>query len=113
MGKSRYANRVAKGANWLDRCGPYHWWWEIDLDQLNMAETKACILGQLYGDYGQVQRIDKIAHGFTIDDGLHDISVSKYERAGHWLDLHRCWLIELEVRSHRDIGLEVRSRRDD
>lgn len=42
--------RVAAGAARLDREWP-GWWKRIDLEQLNVGDDCACILGQLEGDY--------------------------------------------------------------
>lgn len=45
------AQRVAAGAAWLDANLP-DWEARIDLERLDLSEAKLCILGQLFGDYG-------------------------------------------------------------
>ena len=43
--------RVARGAQLLDREGPTGWREQIECDTLDLSDCKQCILGQLYGDY--------------------------------------------------------------
>ena len=44
------ADLVAAGAAWLDTNRP-GWVADIDLDLLDMADDRNCILGQLYGNF--------------------------------------------------------------
>jgi hypothetical protein len=46
------AERVARGAALLDQYRP-GWADEIDLHELRIESGSDCVLGQLYGDYGE------------------------------------------------------------
>ena len=43
-------DRIARGVKLLDEQNP-GWRRKLDLEELNLGSTKACILGQVYGDY--------------------------------------------------------------
>jgi hypothetical protein len=45
------AERVAAGVAWLDAEVP-DWWRDIRLDRLEMASCTRCVLGQVFGEYG-------------------------------------------------------------
>lgn len=84
--------RIESGAALLDRQSP-GWFRRIDLARLDMKSCTFCILGQLYGSYGNGQRSLGIhylggpaAFGF---DGKH----------GHEFGaLAECWRIYMEIR---------------
>lgn len=42
--------RVRAGAAWLDASGPEGWAGQIDLPELDILNTRKCVLGQLYGE---------------------------------------------------------------
>jgi hypothetical protein len=46
------AERVARGAALLDQYRP-GWTGEIDVHELRIESGSDCVLGQLYGDYGE------------------------------------------------------------
>ena len=43
--------RVGAGARFLDTHGLQSWWDRIDLDTLDVYDTRLCPLGQLFGSY--------------------------------------------------------------
>lgn len=45
------AERVQRGIDWLNANRP-GWFHEIDLDNLQMSDCHQCVLGQLYGHFG-------------------------------------------------------------
>jgi hypothetical protein len=57
------AERVERGAGWLDTARP-GWWTTFDLDRFSLADGCACVVGQLAG------------HDFddAVDDGWLDLT---------------------------------------
>ena len=53
--------RVIRGVKFLDEHYP-GWLQEIDVDRLNLEHYSNCVLGQLYGDFG---------------DGMYDLELSE------------------------------------
>jgi hypothetical protein len=53
MSVNPYDIRVALGAQFLDAIKP-DWVDSIDLDRLHMESGRLCMIGQLFGDYGNV-----------------------------------------------------------
>ena len=47
-----YESSVAKGAAFLDKEADFDWRERIDVTTLDLGVADRCILGQLYGDYG-------------------------------------------------------------
>jgi hypothetical protein len=95
MFRETTAVSVARGAALLDQYRP-GWADEIDLDELRLESGSDCVLGQLYGDYGEGRaqlRILDTAYsqdlGFTAGlDGP----------AADWFGLNRCWRALIEDR---------------
>jgi len=61
--------RVRTGATFLNRVKP-GWWEEIDLERLDMLDTRLCLCGQLYGRHKNAYRAlrlspaDFVLYGF-------------------------------------------------
>lgn len=51
MSRRNYDQAVRNGAALLDERGPVGWRHRIDTEALRLADTHACVLGQLYGHY--------------------------------------------------------------
>lgn len=47
-----YQERARRGAAFLDEHRTDHWRERIDLDKLDIGNECTCVLGQLYGHYG-------------------------------------------------------------
>lgn len=96
------ADRVAAGAAWLDEHHP-GWVDRIDLDRLNLADRKACVLGQMFGDFNAApselleayETDDEVVHGNrSVALGFDLITTFELDRSpGHslltelWRDL--------------------------
>lgn len=52
MNRHELAKRVEAGARFLDARLP-GWPRQIDVDKLQISHAHACVLGQVYGDYGR------------------------------------------------------------
>lgn len=83
-----------RGKAWLDKIYP-NWWRKINLDFLDMSDSRRCILGQLYGDYTHAwnkyrDEIDFDDYGFSVS-ALED----KYEM---YAELEWLWIQEVEKR---------------
>jgi hypothetical protein len=53
--RSRMQKRVRTGVIFLNNVKP-GWWEKIDLDRLDMLDTKLCLCGQLYGRHKNAYR---------------------------------------------------------
>lgn len=87
------------GAEWVDH---------IDLKTLNLASGSACVLGQIYGDYEDGEKIlfgvyrgwrEASRYGFWTDSKLDDLAegAGAISREGTWNDLTAVWRRELEA----------------
>ena len=67
--RSRMRIRVRTGVIFLNEVKP-GWWEKIDLDRLDMLDTKLCLCGQLYGRHRNAYRVlnltpaDFVMYGF-------------------------------------------------
>jgi hypothetical protein len=80
---SYYLERAKQGAALLDEVADPDWREQLDLATLNMQNCEECVLGQLYGDYGE---------------GLAVVELSEYDAAefgfttnGSWTWLNKAW----------------------
>lgn len=86
--------RVAKGVALLDDKRP-GWRSEINTDILVMSDSRDCLLGQLYGDYGSgLQALD-----LWVEEDANKYSFGTpygFTTGGEtWNELHAAWDIEL------------------
>jgi hypothetical protein len=65
--------RVAKGIAYLDEFGPEDWFSRIDLSQLDIADPKWCVLGQVFAcDADEYNTTGYWAHQDTFDENTND-----------------------------------------
>ncbi len=67
---STIAERVARGAGWLDSALP-GWHREIDLNRLILSSPCRCVLGQLWGDYADSPLVDEHGDQAGVDRGFY------------------------------------------
>lgn len=88
------AEAAARGASFLDGEVPN---WShpnrIDLDALRLASCKRCVLGQLFGEYGE--GVDDLGLSETDEDTLGFFAVDH-----EWADLTEAWRAEIRKRRH-------------
>lgn len=105
------AARVERGAAYLTERRP-RWFWEVDLNQLNLRDPKRCVLGQLgEGDYPyndalmtlNLRRVDREPGfdrelGFDLRDDEYDLDCDERDKV--WNALHAEWVrVILELRA--------------
>lgn len=93
-------NNAKAGAKLLDEA-VMHWWYDIDITTLEMADSKRCILGQLFGhcDYG-LELLDEICgHTVQLDDC--GFSLTSF-RTQTWDELKNLWIDEIQLRRSGD-----------
>lgn len=97
LSETELRERVQRGMAFLDVDKPG---WEdcIDLERLDMSNCGDCVLGQIYGYYGNglgalytkstaINPLPAILHAFTRDNGNTD-----------WRDLKSIWIDEITKR---------------
>lgn len=82
-----YEENVKRGAAHLDMYGPSNWRNKIDVEKLDMADSKLCILGQLYGEYSDGYE----HHGLWVYDQREHLGFTAGDQ-GHLLDAWRKYL---------------------
>lgn len=99
---------VERGAALLSEQMP-RWEKEIDVDRLAIYDGECCVLGQVYGEYGdglQALGLDSMAgaaeHGFDSEIGMilharQDLGVPEDEMTDHQA-LQQAWIALLEER---------------
>lgn len=101
--------RVVQGAKYLDETSP-GWYKKIDTRKLHMKFGCNCILGQLYGNYGNFltdveNREGMGSHeswewsaglGFTLSE--EEDSGSDWDSRFLWLELDKFWATEINKR---------------
>ena len=84
---SRFANRVKKGAAWLDKKMP-GWREKINVETLNTFSAGRCVIGQTFGDYNTWNNEYSDAfcfrHGFNLCDSLSKYEVYRRELTMAW-----------------------------
>lgn len=89
--------QVKKGAELLDQENR-GWYWDVNIDALNMSYWNSCILGQLYGSYtGGLSELD-MADSEAEEHGL-------FRDNDDYHELHELWINEINAR--RDGSIEV------
>jgi hypothetical protein len=68
---------IRRGASLQDREGPAGWNQAIDKNRLDISERHSCVLGQLYGTYGEGKAVLAITaptgkYGFNLPVGTND-----------------------------------------
>lgn len=70
--------RIERGAKLLDRHAP-GWLHRVDLARLDMKSCESCMLAQLYGSYGEGQRVLGIARlGVATEFGFNGRSSPEF-----------------------------------
>ena len=98
--------RVVKGAALLDARIP-GWHERVNIQTLNLAGCKNCIIGQVIGDYCDAVDIDaslrktdvRMAHGFTANSG------TAFGQKETWRRLESAWVDAIAARLHPDASL--------
>lgn len=99
-----FKENIELGVAWLNEVKP-NWLEDIDLDTLNM-ETNDCILGQVFGDYFNVDFFVKYQgqfgpimdwakmdeYGFSTTEGYFPILQQEWKRK--ILELYRDWILK-------------------
>jgi hypothetical protein len=95
------ADRVAKGAAYLDEREP-GWWKRIDLDKLDLRKPCRCILGQLDTDRQEHDFWSLIAARFGLDVFEDDDQRLGFNAVGHseraFANLTAAWRALIEAR---------------
>lgn len=94
-------DNIKLGCELLDQTMP-DWYAHISLDNLHMSCGHSCILGQLYGDYFEGERILGIngaRYGF---ETMMNSSDTSREEAAKWGHLTRKWKKEIRARLYPD-----------
>jgi hypothetical protein len=76
---SSIEERVAAGARWLDLHRP-GWADRIDLDELDLSDPCACVLGQEYGSYAEAPEELWVEDDTCAKSGFNATRVRDYER---------------------------------
>lgn len=96
--RDRTRRAVRHGAALLDR-RQKDWRPRIDTYHLEMHDCDACVLGQLFGEFGngldilRIQEPKDEAYGFAVS---HDDE--EYFGFSAWMELGRCWREEIRRR---------------
>ena len=114
----KFADRVAAGARLLDEYSE-RWWEDVDLDRLDLSSCTQCVMGQLFGEYGDgldhfysehLEGFDGVedafedfvvGHGFDLASSVTSLYRSP-GRPNEWAELRLHWVYEIEFRrGHR------------
>jgi hypothetical protein len=88
---ARYAEWVDNGARFLDKEVP-GWWRRVSIETLDMATSRQCVLGQLFGSYsGGCERLGLERNSTT----QHLLGFEGYE--GEWRST--LWAAQIQYRS--------------
>lgn len=65
-----YSDRINLGVEWLDKVRP-DWFDSIDLDRLDISCIDNCVLGQVFGEFGNAPLLEEEIYelGFDINSG--------------------------------------------
>lgn len=89
---------VAAGAEWLDENFP-GWEWKIDLETLDMANCRECVLGQSLREFVASNNSSGYGYGCALQDKQMEVGTSEWRliayafvpdggnNEGLWLDL--------------------------
>lgn len=98
-----YAERVAKGVEWLDSVEP-NWRNMVDPEKLSMWSPYWCILGQVFGNYWRVAGNEDEECGCEFcsvptlyDDEVIDFGFNYLTNADEYKHLESEWLKVLSV----------------
>lgn len=93
MYRDTTADRVARGAALLDQYLP-GWTSEINLNELRIESGSDCVLGQLYGDYGDGR--DRV--GIRSTAHSESLGFTGGYTGGDWYGLNEAWRELIEDR---------------
>lgn len=91
------AERVAAGADWLDANWP-GWDYDVEPRILDLASDCKCILGQLYGDYGDGLSETDLTQDEARAFGFYAGVVGEEEATRDYPLLTEAWLKTIEAR---------------
>lgn len=78
---------IRRGVEILDERGPEGWRERIDLDRLNIAQARDCILGQCFGMYADGREAMNLTHAEVRDCGfVPTFSHSSSDLTASWHD---------------------------
>lgn len=82
--------RVKNGMMLLDEKHGPGWVWRIDVDTLALASTCRCVLGQVYGDYGDALDVLGLFNGRSAEHGF-TLTGSQEPEPVMWVELTTAW----------------------
>jgi len=99
--KKSIRKRIQKGIVALDKIRP-DWHWRINLSELDMKYSDACVLGLIFGDYNKLRLKGKSIDEFykwAYKNGFSPLcQAGKYDLA---------WLFPLTIRKHNKLWKEA------
>lgn len=89
--------KVAAGAMLCDMQDPW-WYRKINRDLLQMQSCSLCIMGQLYGIFGEGLRILGITLGEPYGFSTNIYSSDALENRKAWKELKDLWIAQIDAR---------------